>query len=208
MYQEIAVKKLITSDGKKEVHIYTDDNTSFDQGDQVILLFSHRDFYIKYDGLDAKDVYDESDNGNELFTYKYSYETIKYYVFPVSAYIHSGVVLYLADDFNRYKFNGDHWDFSNRGYILVNTEFGTKEEAYKTASNYIKEWNMYLQGDIYKGILYKRKSYVKTYEDGTSYTGADLEEIDRIYGYIGDPVPVENICHNFDLSMEELQEIK
>jgi len=68
----------------------------------------------------------------------------EYYIFPLSAYIHSGVSLYL----------GTHkvcqWDSSQVGLVFVKkNECKTKRKAEKLAQGLIEEWNTYLSGSIY-----------------------------------------------------------
>ncbi len=79
-----------------------------------------------------------------------------YFIFPVDAYIHSGVNLSLANTVN---YPDRRWDVSTTGYVLVkkdilkdsskHEEDLTEEEANKYAESLIKEWNQYLSGDVY-----------------------------------------------------------
>jgi hypothetical protein len=72
-----------------------------------------------------------------------------YWVFPLNAYIHSGVVLEL--DERRKGFRDRHWDVSNWfGAVLVNKkEFRIRAKALKFASELVDEWNQYMSGDVH-----------------------------------------------------------
>jgi hypothetical protein len=123
-----------------EIEVYYDDSDqSPDEwgDDELFLVYDHRDFCIKRKGFLPRDIFD---------TEKDMYSG--YYVFPVYAYIHSGVSLSLGR--SRYPFN-DRWDVSSTGYALVKREKGcwNRDKAYKLAELLIKEWNQYLSGDVY-----------------------------------------------------------
>jgi hypothetical protein len=83
---------------------------------------------------------------SNLFDYRQDYGN--YYVFPVFAYIHSGVALSLSKD--RYPFT-DRWDVSCAGFILIpNTIVADSwEQAYTIASHRINDWNMLLSGEVF-----------------------------------------------------------
>jgi hypothetical protein len=69
-------------------------------------------------------------------------------VFPVFAYIHSGVSLSLGR--TTYPFSCG-WDTSMKGFMLIKQQKGTyhRESARKMAEGLIETWNMYLSGDVY-----------------------------------------------------------
>lgn len=89
-----------------------------------------------------------------------------YWIFPVSIYSHSGVVLYLEE------LHG--WDYSNGyAFVAVKRQAGwswQKEEAFKIAKEVIVEWNQYLLGDIYG---YKIKGIDIVDDSGWGYYGDD-----------------------------------
>lgn len=89
----------------------------------------------------------------------------KYHIFPLSAYIHSGVRLYL----------GTHkicqWDSCQVGLVFASkSEWKTKAKALKCVEGLIEIWNQYLSGQVY----------------GFQVEDADGEQIDSCYGFYGD----------------------
>lgn len=106
----------------------------------------------------------------------------KHYYFPLYAYIHGGVSLSLSR--NSYPFN-DRWDTSFKGFIMVKQIKGwswRREQSYKIAEYKLKEWNEYLQGEVY-GYSSKAGSCWGFYGD----TGKELmiqEAKDEIDYYI------------------------
>ena len=109
--------------------------------DEVFLVYDHRDFYVEEKGFNPEEIFDYlQETGNSTYE--------GYWVFPVYAYIHSGVSLSLSR--NTYPHTCP-WDTSFRGFALVKREKGTwkEDDAYERASGLIDEWNMYLSGDVY-----------------------------------------------------------
>lgn len=71
----------------------------------------------------------------------------RYWIWPVAAYIHSGVVLSIGagSHFPDYRF-----DVSHVGAVLASKEeFETEEEAHKVCKGLIETWNQYLSGEIF-----------------------------------------------------------
>ena len=105
--------------------------------DEVFLVYDHRNFTVKRDNFDPKDIYAYIEELNDDFD--------DYFIFPVYAYIHSGVYLSL-------NHNGDRWDTSMRGYAIISKTLRDDldlELAKNYADDLIKEWNAYLSGEIY-----------------------------------------------------------
>ena len=128
--------------------------------DDLFLIYDHRDFSVKRKDFKPSDIAENPKDYNDFFIY------------PVFAYIHSGVSLSLSH-------NGDRWDTSMRGYVLVNKSEFNEENARVGALNLIEEWNMYFSGDIYDAVIYKLNkcpecSHVKKEE---------IDSIWEIYGY-------------------------
>ncbi len=70
----------------------------------------------------------------------------KYHVFPLEAYIHSGVSLHLGGEARIDR----AWDVSMVGALFVaKSEARTKKRAEELARGLIKTWNMYLSGDVW-----------------------------------------------------------
>lgn len=155
--------------------------------DDCFLIYDHRDFTVEVKGFDPAEIFDfltESKGKRSLFpvlTYakrpigldadaKIESKHDYYHVFPVYAYIHSGVSLSLGR--NRYPFN-DRWDTSFKGFALVKRMkkwSWTEAKARKIAESIVKEWNDYLSGNVYGYI-------VKSDSD---------DHIDSCWGYYGD----------------------
>ena len=111
--------------------------------DDAFIVYDHRDFCVKRDGFDPRDIYESMQN-----KYKQRKLYDGYWVFTLYAYIHSGVALSLGR--NTYPFT-DGWDVSTTGFVLVRRDKGTWSEnkAYKVAQSIVDEWNMFLSGDVY-----------------------------------------------------------
>ena len=71
----------------------------------------------------------------------------EYRIFPVAAYIHSGVVLSLGSGGH---FPDRQWDVSHVGAVFVSKEgWDDESKAREAAEALIKTWNEYLSGDVY-----------------------------------------------------------
>ena len=120
---------------------YSDFHESPDdwENTDIFLVFDHRDFCVERDGFDPQEIFEEAySKGERMFK--------GYWIFPVTAYIHSGVALYLTDQ------KVDRWDSSFKGFVLVShEEFGKPLEsvAEKAAEGLIDTWNNYLRGEVY-----------------------------------------------------------
>jgi len=110
--------------------------------DVLFLVYDHRDFTVKVKGFDPEDIFQYFQENPKKVLYE------GYFVFPVYAYIHSGVSLSLGRNF--YPFN-DRWDTSFRGFVLCKKQKGnyTSKKAYDMSEGLIEEWNQYLSGDVY-----------------------------------------------------------
>lgn len=130
----------------------------------AFLVYDHRDFNVEVKGYDPTEIFEHVQT-----TKKWFFEG--YYVFPVYAYIHSGVSLSLGR--NSYPFTCS-WDTSFKGFCLVKRQKGwtwRKNKAEKVAQSIVHEWNDYLSGNVY----------------GFNIVGPDGEEdIDSCWGFYGD----------------------
>lgn len=69
-------------------------------------------------------------------------------MFPVSAYIHSGVSLRLGHC--SFPFDDAGWDTSHVGCVLASKgEWRLRKSAEKCAEGLIETWNQYLSGDVW-----------------------------------------------------------
>jgi len=104
-----------------------------------ILVYDHRQFTVDRKGFEPMEIFQAM---MEPALYK------GYHVFPLYAYIHSGVSLSLT-------YNGDRWDTSMKGFILIKDgEEGvtSREEALKPAEDLVELWNSYLEGSYWFNI--------------------------------------------------------
>lgn len=94
----------------------------------------------------------------------------KYHIFGLDAYIHSGITLSLSGEGIQCR-----WDTSRLGLVFVaKSEVKTRAKAEVLARSLIKEWNMYLSGDVY--CLVK-----ETYDKDKEYI--DHDTLGGYYGY-------------------------
>ena len=145
----------------------------------IFLVYDHRQFWVERDGFDPEEIYDYLQAIVECFDFikqKEYYESLKgfnsrvsyfeykiseimdevddfndYYIFPVYAYIHSGVSLSLS------SFSCP-WDTSISGFVLVDKNSFkniTEDKAKEYAEGLIDDWNKYLSGEIYCYEIYK-----------------------------------------------------
>ena len=125
-----------------KIKIREDDNPDSPndwEDNELFLVYSHRQFTVRRKGFDPENIFYNPEHFSE------------YYILPVEAYIHSGVLLSL--------FTGEKyckWDSSVTGYILPSkTNFKSMEDASRAAESLIQLWNDYLLGNIYGFIIEK-----------------------------------------------------
>ena len=190
--------------------------------DDIFLVYDHRQFDVRREGFAPEDIFDylsikkaltkentfqdKEELEDDLKGY-FDYES-EYWIFPVDAYIHSGVHISLA---NTKDYPDRRWDVSTTGYILASKEDWTEvEDAYKAAESLVEEWNQYLSGEVYGFIIEKPlETYTITKENldkiksEDNQNGVDIvrldqfeelscydvewEQIDSCWGYYGDP---------------------
>jgi hypothetical protein len=147
------------------IKLYQDENAqSPDEwgNDNLLLVHYHRNFDVRQDKMITEDDARAWYQGEKIEQEK------AYHIFPVAAYIHSGVVLKLGEgrDFPDYQ-----WDVSHVGLVLVaKGEWKTKAKALKAAESLVKEWNQYLAGEVYGYVVEDAK-------------GANLDSCWGFYGY-------------------------
>lgn len=111
--------------------------------DDCFLIYDHRQFSVQRKGFDPDEV-------NEFWVRTKGARLYDgYRIYPVFAYIHSGVSLSLGR--NTYPFTCP-WDTSMKGFVLVKRQKGwtyTERASRKVAQSVINEWNDYLSGNVY-----------------------------------------------------------
>ena len=101
-------------------------------------------------------------------------------VYPLYAYIHSGVCLSLGSDPSG-GFDPGGWDTSHLGFIAVRKrDFPGKERARKAAESLVETWNQYLSGDVYGYVVEARVPDADGDEGDATY-----EEVDSCWGCYG-----------------------
>jgi hypothetical protein len=115
-------------------------------GDREFLVFYHRDFYVTRDSviteLDVKNWF----AGGKIPQAK------TYHIFPLSAYIHSGIVLKLGTE----SFPGDEarWDTSVMGVVMVaKAHARLRKSAACSAQRLVDDYNKYLSQDIWEVVI-------------------------------------------------------
>ena len=113
--------------------VYDEDPESPDSMDDngVFILAWHRQFCVTREGFEDKD---------SVADWAEEYE-----VFPLYAYIHSGVALSLGC--TAYPFN-DRWDSCQVGYVLVGKDVGWGRPLEEIAAGQVETWNQYLSGGV------------------------------------------------------------
>jgi hypothetical protein len=106
----------------------------------------------------------------------------KYHVFKLEAYIHSGVVLALSQEGN---FPDRQWDVSQLGLVFADKgSWPEEDKAEEAARSLIKEWNIYLSGDVYGCIVetYDKKKQQIDYDSCWGFYGYEyaIEELKTI----------------------------
>lgn len=173
---EDSVKIVETTDGYEARYIVQDSDAASPDGDKddgSLLVHYHQDMTVSRDDIitedDLQEWYDEKKIQQEKL----------YWIFEVSAYIHSGVTLYLG-----YR-QPCQWDTSHVGAVLVaKTEARTRKKAEVLASGLIETWNQYLSGDVY-GVVIERYDMNKVSRDN----------VDSCWGYYGRKYALEE-AHN------------
>lgn len=168
----------------------------------LFLIYDHRDFTINREGFNGQELYNyycllnmiNDPKTSDVDRLQYQMEIDEnyfdfnknYFIFPVYAYIHSGIALSLGN--NSYPFSCN-FDTSFAGFIIADKKeldfdlnrqgndkllnMSDQEIAYYFAEGLIKEWNDYLSGNVYGYQIYDNN---------------DLDnEIDSCWGFYGDP---------------------
>lgn len=139
---------LYSSDSNYKLEINYDEDPSSpaeEENDGLFLVFDHRKFNIEVNGFEPRTIFDYMKENNTNI-YK------DYFIVPIQALIHSNVYLSLLGT------TSCKWDTSTTGYILVHKDFTENySEAESLAQGLLKEWNIYLNGEVYCYSLYKKE---------------------------------------------------
>ena len=122
-----------------DIHIYYDDpqNPNEWRNKERFIVYDHRQFYVQRAYFDPTDIWEHTSKTKRMF---YN----GYFVFPLYAYIHSGVSLSMSRGYDR-------WDTRFNGFVLIKREKRTytRKAAEKAAGYIVDEWNKYLSGEVY-----------------------------------------------------------
>lgn len=164
------------------VKIVQDEDASNPQEEHdkgLFLVASHRDFYVPEPGEKrCRETFNE---------YVRDYERT-HWIFPIEAYIHSGVRLAMSHTGN---FPDRQWDVSQVGAIFAaKSEWRLSKSARKAAEGYMEAWNQYLSGDVWGYIIGEETPFE---ESCWGFYGLDYceQEAKSIAEYVADKVKNE-----------------
>lgn len=133
------------------INVYQDDNAEGPAAwgdDGLFLVGYHRDFYVENKKVSKEEVqmcFSEELEPEERARVKELKR--EYWIFPLEAYIHSGVVLSLGENAS---FPDRRWDVSALGAVFVSKkEWRLSKKAEEAGRGLVKEWNQYLSGEVY-----------------------------------------------------------
>lgn len=133
--------------------------------DSLFLVHYHRDFQVENENITSDELaawYRGEPNDNLKAIEK------RWKIYPVAAYIHSGVVLSLGQGRH---FPDQSWDVSHVGAVLVEKkDWKTEKKRRAAAESLVKEWNYHLSGEVY--------GYVVETPEG--------EQLDSCWGFVGE----------------------
>ena len=156
------VEDLIRVNPEHYIEIWNDDENSdhINEESGCGVVYDHRQFSVDFCGMTAKYINSNLDETGVVDGYK---------VYNLYAHIHSGVTLSLKHD-------GDKWDTSMRGYVLIDENIKDTKAA---AEGVVKAWNLYLSNGIYGYTIYK--------EEKCGTCGhSEFDDISSSGGFIGD----------------------
>ena len=135
--------------------------------EDIKLVHYHRDFYIEEKEIVSKDDICSWYNGEKIEAER------DYWIFPVSALIHSGVWLSLEKSFMADPVG---WDTSHVGACLVSKKtFKTKKKAFSAADCHISGWNKILGGEVFGVVreMYDKKKNPLEHDSCWGFVGLD-----------------------------------
>jgi len=163
------------------INVFQDNNeNNCDQDylndDEAFIVYDHRQFDVRVSGFDPEQIYIHCREKKQWF-----YDG--YYVFPLYAYIHSGVALSLKN--SNYPFTCN-FDTSFSGFVLIKQVKGwsyRRKKAEKIAESVVEEWNDALSGNVWGyTITYNPIEVINDEDDKPEFD----EEIDSCWGFYGD----------------------
>lgn len=117
---------------------------------------------------------------------------------PLYVYDHSGVSMHT-------ECSGDKWDTSCVGWIVTpmcqNHTSADEMKATRVMQQEVKEYNDWLQGEVYRYTLYKQNGWVS--DDIECSASPNWEEVDDCGGFIGDDIIENGMAYNIGNGIEE-----
>ncbi len=145
-----------------DIKIIQDSDVEAPENDDGLFIVTTRNRYFEvlHDGKDARTCMEDKELCKQ------------YWIFPLNAYIHSGVSLSLSSG---YPYN-DQWDGGQIGFVFAaksEWRYRTRElkkccSAQTAAAGHVQTWNQFLSGDVW--------GYDITQDD---------EDIDSCWGFYG-----------------------
>lgn len=125
-------------------------------------------------------------------------DDIEYIEYPISAYIHSGVVLYLGTN--------KGWDYSNLGTLYI-----AKNDITTNPQSVIDDWNNYLSGEVYVYTISKEVVTGYMIDKNTYDKLVDTNEFHRIDEFLNEVKEwqiIDSVGSNYDTKENILNLIK
>lgn len=133
--RKVAIAKIIQDEMTESPSAWADED--------IFLVGGHRKFYVPFSGQKTIDL--------DIYRKGCEKREKTHWIFPLEAYIHSGVSLALRGEGN---FPDRQWDVCTVGSVFVSKkEWEFEKEARKAAIFLIEEWNIYLSGDVYGVVI-------------------------------------------------------
>ena len=133
------------------INVFADDDVESpaDWGNEDV-CFWNREINVKNKHI-TKEIFGAYIKASDFMEYKAEAKAVnkEFHIFPVDAYIHSGISLSLHGEGMQCK-----WDSSSYvGCIIVaRSEARTIKQAEKIARGILETWNDYLQGNVYRYV--------------------------------------------------------
>jgi hypothetical protein len=141
---------------------------------EVFLVHYHRDFQRENKPVIVEDDLRSWYQGEKIAQEK------DWFIFPVTALIHSGVWLKLGT--GRFEMDAQGWDTSRVGAVLASKKsYKTKAKAEAAAETLIQAWNEILSGQVYCIV---KETYTKSKKP---------LDYDLIGGYVGHKFALEEL---------------
>jgi len=150
----------------------------FFDDDELFVVHFHRQCWVTKDEIITEEELKGWYQGEKIEAEK------DYWIFPLTAYIHSGVRLYLGEHFNPSGQGYGWFDTSHVGAVLVSKRIAKqRKQALGYAEKHVKCVNLYLEGQTFI-IVEEKYTKDKTkidYDSYCGYLGYDdtLKELER-----------------------------